>query len=67
MGGTTSILTGSPNNGIALEDASMNSGQMAYSVSSNAILPTFTAPAFAGGGTLTIGISMTMYINEFAW
>jgi hypothetical protein len=68
VGGITSILTGSPNNGIALEDASMNTAQMNYSVGAGQdLLPTFLAPTFAGGGTLTISITMTMILTEVAW
>jgi hypothetical protein len=68
VGGTTSILTGSPNNGISLEDPSMNNAQMTYSVGgSQQVIPTFTGPIFAGGGTLTIKINMVMELCELSW
>ena len=68
VGGITTILSGSPNNGIALEDASMSTAQMNYSVGGGQdLLPTFTAPTFSGGGTLTISTTMTMIITEVAW
>jgi hypothetical protein len=68
VGGVTSILTGSPNNNIPLEDPSMSTAQMNYSIGTvQDLLPTFTAPTFIGGGTLTISTTMTMIITEVAW
>jgi hypothetical protein len=68
VGGVTTILSGSPNNAIPIEDPIMNSAQMAYSVGgSQQIIPTFTGPAFVGGGTLTIKINMVMELCELAW
>jgi hypothetical protein len=65
IGGVTTILSGSPNNGIALEDPSMNTASMSYSVGgSNEIVMTFTAPIFAGGGSLTIKAVATLSITE---
>jgi hypothetical protein len=65
IGGVTTILSGSPNNGIALEDPSMNTASMSYSVgASNEIVMTFTAPIFAGGGSLTIKAVATLSITE---
>jgi hypothetical protein len=68
VGGVTTILSGSPNNAIPIEDPIMNSAQMAYSVGgSQQIIPTFTGPAFVGGGTLTIKINMVMELCELSW
>jgi hypothetical protein len=68
VGGITTILTGSPNSSIALEDSSMNTAQMTYSVGgSQQIIPTFTGPTFAGAGTLTIKINMVMELCELSW
>jgi hypothetical protein len=68
VGGITTILTGSPNSSIALEDSSMNTAQMLYSVGgSQQIIPTFTGPTFVGGGTLTIKINMVMELCELSW
>jgi hypothetical protein len=65
IAGTTTILTGSPNNSIALEDPSMNSAQMSYSVgASNELAITFTAPIFAGGGNIGVKVVATLQITE---
>jgi hypothetical protein len=56
-GGLLTILTGSPVSDIAMEDPSMNSAQMTYSAGpSQNIKTTFTAPTFAGGGTVNIKV-----------
>ena len=65
IGGTTTILSGSPNNGIALEDPSMNSASISYSVGgSNELTMTFNAPIFAGGGTLVIKVVALVTLTE---
>jgi hypothetical protein len=65
VAGTLSILTGSPNSGIAIEDPSMNTAGMSYSVSGgNALAMTFAAPIYAGGGALTIKVVATLTITE---
>jgi hypothetical protein len=65
VGGTLSILTGSPNSNISLEDPSMSTAQMSYSVSGgNALAMTFTAPIYAGGGSLNIKVVATLTITE---
>jgi hypothetical protein len=65
VGGTLSILTGSPNSNIPLEDPSMSTAQMSYSVSGgNALAMTFTAPTYAGGGSLNIKVVATLTITE---
>jgi hypothetical protein len=65
VAGTLSILTGSPNSGIAIEDPSMNTAGMSYSVSGgNALAITFAAPIYAGGGALTIKVVATLTITE---
>jgi hypothetical protein len=46
----------------------MNTAQMLYGVGgSQQIVPTFTGPTFAGGGTLTIKINMVMELCELSW
>jgi hypothetical protein len=64
IGGLNTILSGSPNSGIALEDASMNSASMSYSTPSNNLGMTFTAPTFTGGGTLTIKVVALVTLTE---
>ena len=65
IAGTLSILGGSPNSSIALEDPGMNTAGMSYTISGgNALAMTFTAPIFAGGGTLTIKVVATLSITE---
>jgi hypothetical protein len=65
----TPTFVGSTNSGIPMEDASMNTAQMNYAISgvTNGLQPTFTAPTFAGGGTLTLKIQMTMILTEVSW
>ena len=65
VGGTLSILTGSPNSNIPLEDPSMSTAQMSYSVSGgNALAMTFAAPIYAGGGSINIKVVATLTITE---
>jgi hypothetical protein len=67
VGGTLTILSGSPINSTALEDSSMSTGAMTYSIVSGALVPSFTAPTFAGGGSLNIKVNMTMSLTELAY
>lgn len=66
VGGTSTILAG-PTNVCTHNDGSMATAAMGYSISSGALLPTFTGPTFAGGGTLTIRISMGVKLVEVAY
>jgi hypothetical protein len=65
VGGTATILSGSPNSSIALEDASMSTAQMNYAVGASQDLQmTFKGPTFAGGGNLNIKVVATLQITE---
>jgi hypothetical protein len=65
VGGTTTILSGSPNSAIALEDSGMSTASMSYSVgASNELVMTFNAPTFGGGGNLNIKVVATLNITE---
>jgi hypothetical protein len=65
VGGVATILSGSPNSSIALEDASMSTAQMNYAVGASQDLQmTFKGPTFAGGGNLNIKVVATLQITE---
>jgi hypothetical protein len=65
VGGTATILSGSPNSSIALEDASMSTAQMNYAVGASQDLQmTFKGPTFTGGGNLNIKVVATLQITE---
>ncbi len=67
VGGTLTILSGSPISTTAIEDTSMSTGTMTYSIISGALVPSFTAPTFAGGGSLNIKVNMTMSLTELGY
>lgn len=67
VGGTSSILD-AVEKGTPRDSASMNACDFNYTIGgSNDLISTFTAPTFAGGGTLTIRVSAYIHIAELAW
>ena len=63
VSGTASIST--PTSVSSDSDASMSTATMTYSTTLNqGLVSTFTAPTFAGGGTLTIQVMTNYYVVE---
>ena len=67
-GGASSILGTVGKDALNRYSASMAACDMNYTIGgSNDLIATFTAPTFAGGGSLTIRVNAYIHITEMAW